>query len=141
LLFGGVLPLSRQNARLETAVLTLADTALAETNAATCPDARLRILTPVSGTAVPRHDAVAILGTATYPDAARYRVEVRPQGVEQWTIINSRRRAADLAELASWNTSDYVPGPYELRLIAVDNQEIRIKSAPICAITVSVQVE
>lgn len=141
LLFGGVLPLSRQNARLETAVLTLADAALAETNAATCPDARLRILTPVSGTTVPRHDAVSILGAATYPDAARYRVEVRPQGVEQWTIINSRRRAADLAELAGWNTSDYVPGPYEIRLIAVDNQEIRIKSAPICAITVTVQAE
>lgn len=139
LLIGGILPLVAKANQLESALLAISAPALAGTNTAACPDERLRLITPVLNTAVSQAETVRILGTATYPDAARYRVEVRPAGGESWFLLNSVRPSVDFGQLALWRTQGYQPGQYELRLTAVDRNNVRLSQSPVCQITVDIQ--
>lgn len=135
LLIGGVLPLAAKAEQLQAAVLGLSAQALADTNVVACADSRLRILTPVSGTAVSQGSSIPVIGTTTYPDAASYRVELRPAGGESWALLNSSRRSTELGQLALWRTADYRPGLYELRLTAVDRNNVRLSQSPGCQIS------
>ena len=136
MLVGWVMPLTKQVNQLETVAITLADQALQETNAATCPDPDLRIISPVIGATATIGSRVSIIGTANHPDAARYRTELRPTGVENWALLKMTRRATDLGELANWQTTDYAPGVYEIRLIAVDRNNVRLAYTAPCAIAI-----
>jgi proteasome lid subunit RPN8/RPN11 len=134
LLVGWVIPLNRQIDRLETVITTLADEALAEEHLAACPDPDLRILTPLTGSLIQAGRQLPILGTAAYPGAARYRVEVRPAGGDEWTLLNSRARVTSLGELAEWDTSEHNPMPYEMRLTAVDRNNVILAGSTSCSI-------
>jgi hypothetical protein len=134
LLLGWVLPLTREVDRLQNTVLVLADTALADSNAAACPDMSLRILSPVHGQQWFSGQPVEITGTAMVPEATRYQVDVRPSDSQQWTVIGQKRGEVKLGELATWNTADVAPGVYNVRLSAVDNNNIRLAGSPDCAI-------
>jgi proteasome lid subunit RPN8/RPN11 len=136
MLLGWVLPLSREVDRLESVLLVMADEALAETNAAACPDPRLRILTPVLNDGFRVGAKIEVIGTASHPDAARYQIEERPLGSDTWVLLNTVRRSTKLGKLAAWDTTPHLPGVYELRITAVDRNNIRLPNSAGCEIAV-----
>ncbi|MEZ4516535.1 MAG: hypothetical protein R3C44_06755 [Chloroflexota bacterium] len=138
LLLAGILPLRNQVNTLETAVLALADESLSTTNAVTCPDPRLRLIAPVTGQSFEMGATVPLIGTAAFPDASRYQVEIRPQGSQNWALLERFNRDTRLDELAQWDTTGYAQGPYEIRLSAVDLNNIRLSDSTSC--TVSLQL-
>lgn len=139
LLIGGILPLAAKVGQLQAVVLGLSVQALTDKNVATCPDSRLRIVAPVLETAVSQGSPIPIIGTATYPGAARYRVEIRPAGGESWALLNSARRSVALGQLALWRAANYLPGTYELRLTAVDRNNVRLSQSPTCQISLELR--
>jgi len=138
MLLGWVLPLTREVDRLQNTVVVLADTALAESNAALCPDMRLRILAPLVGQQVRAGELLEVTGTAMVPEVTRYQVDVRPNDGQAWSVIGLRRGELKLGQLARWDTTAVVPGVYEMRLSAVDNNNIRLSNSPSCLIAVEV---
>lgn len=137
MLFGWVLPLTQEVDRLQNTVIVLADSALADSNAGLCPDPRLRILAPLATQQIPTGSLVEVTGTAMLPDVAHYQVDMRPAAVEErWTTVGSHRGATKLDALALWDTETWPPGAYELRLVAVDNNNIMLQGSPPCAINV-----
>ena len=137
LIVGAVLPLRRQVGLLETTVLNLAQVSLAESNGLTCPDPRLRVLAPLSGQGYPAGSTIQLIGTADYPDARRYQIDARLQGVDQWTLVSRLRRDTRLGLLAEWQTGELAAGNYELRLAPVDINNIRLAGSSPCTITIS----
>ncbi len=138
LLVGGILPLAARSNQLQEVVLSMAGQSLATTNVLTCPDPQLRILSPVTGTAVTSGDTLRIIGSASYPTATRYRLEARPAGSENWALLSTVRRNTNLSQLGLWNTRDYLTGLYEIRLTAVDRNNIRLAQSPTCIITLEI---
>jgi proteasome lid subunit RPN8/RPN11 len=134
LLFGWVVALNRQVNSLESVVVSLADET--SVNAVNCADPRLRIVAPVAESRVTQGDEIAIFGTAVQPDAARYQIEYRPAGGELWELAGVQRRQTDLGMLTKWNTSELPFGRYELRLTAVDRQNIPLPGVASCHIAV-----
>ncbi|MBP6017227.1 MAG: Mov34/MPN/PAD-1 family protein [Candidatus Promineofilum sp.] len=137
LIVGGVLPLQRRVSLLETTVLNLAQVSLADSNALTCPDPRLRILTPLNGQAYAAGSTLQIIGTADYPEARRYQIEVRPTGDTEWNLIDRSRRDTSLGLLANWETSEFPAGSYEARLSPVDLNNIRLANSSPCIVNVN----
>jgi proteasome lid subunit RPN8/RPN11 len=136
LLVGLVMPLTREVDRLQNMVIVLADTALAESNAAYCPDPTLRILAPLIGSRVPVGSTVEVMGTAMIADAAGYQVNVRPAEGASWFLVDERRKGTKLGQLAVWDTESTPVGDYEMRLTAVDGNHIRLSGSPPCAIAI-----
>lgn len=135
--FFWVRPLTQEVDRLQNMAVVLADSALADSNAALCPDPRLRILSPLAKQQIPGGALVEVMGTAFLPELNRYQVDARPAGLEGgWTTIDSYRGSTKLGELATWDTESLSPGAYELRLMAVDNNNIKLAGSPNCAIGV-----
>lgn len=138
LLVGWVVPLTRQVNQLEALALTLADQTLTE-NVAACPDPNLRILSPAAGSNVRVGDEVNVVGTAVHPEAYRYRVEVRPVGADLWSLAGNKRAATDLGTIATWDTTLHQPAAYEMRLTAVDRNNIRLANSAMCLITLEIK--
>ena len=137
LLVGWVVPLTKQVNRLETLALTLADETLAG-NVAACPDPNLRILSPLMDSSVRVGGELDVVGTAVHPDAFRYRVEVRPAGTDSWLLVDDQRQDANLGVLATWDTAPHQPAMYEMRLTAVDRNNIRLTNAALCQIQLEI---
>jgi proteasome lid subunit RPN8/RPN11 len=137
LIVGVVLPLARRVNLLETTILSLAQTALSDSNAQTCPDPQLRIITPLTEQTFHVGDGVEIVGTAAYPDARRYQIDLRAGGTELWTPVERLNRSTRLGLLANWDSTSYVPGAYDLRLTAVDLNNIRLAGSSPCRITIN----
>lgn len=134
LLFGWVVALNGQINSLESVVATLADeTSL---NAAVCPNPSLRILAPITDSSVAGGGDVAIFGTAVHPEAARYQLEFRPAGGELWDLAGVQRRQTNLGLLLNWDTSELPLGSYDVRLTAVDRQNIPLPNTTSCQISV-----
>jgi len=134
LLVGWLIPLNRQLARQESVLLMLADQFRNEETSASCPDTRLRILTPADGDEVPLGGRFPIIGTALLPDAFRYRVEVRALGTSEWTLLEARRRPTSLGQLADWDTEGLAASQYEVRLTAVDRNNIILAGSTPCTV-------
>lgn len=130
-----VVPQNRRLNQLETVLLTISNSNV-NPNAHACPDPRLRILSPAMGSGVRLGSQLEIIGTAVFPEAARYQVEMRPQGAQEWQLVGSQRRPTDLNTLAAWNTADAAAGSYELRLTAIDSSNIRLANSPNCMLMV-----
>ncbi len=137
LIVGGVLPLQRRVNLLETTILNLAQVSLAESNALTCPDPRLRILTPLNGQTYAAGSTLQIIGTTDYPEARRYQIEYRPAGTAEWSLIDRSRRDTSLGLLADWKTGELPAGSYEVRLSPVDLNNIRLANSSPCIVTVN----
>ncbi len=134
LLFGWVVALNRQVNSLESVVTTLADeTSL---NAAVCPNPNLRILAPTTASSVAGGGDVAIFGTAVQPNAARYQIEYRPAEGGDWKLAGVQRRQTDLGLLLNWDSSELPLGQYDVRLTAVDRQNIPLPNVASCQISV-----
>ena len=136
MLIGWVIPLSQEVNRLENVVLVMANEALADTNAAACPDPRLRMLNPILGSRFHIGTEIEVIGTASYPDATRYQVEQRPFDSGEWLPLNTVRRSTKLGQLASWDTTEAAPGIYEIRLTAVDRNNIILANTARCEIAI-----
>ena len=134
---GVVVPLQRRVNSLETTILNMAQVALADSNAQSCPDPRLRLLVPLSGQSYAAGTTIPLLGTAAYPDAPRYQVDVRAKGLDPWTTVGRVNRDTRLGTITEWNSAGYPPGNYELRLAAVDRNNIRIAGSSPCSIEVN----
>jgi proteasome lid subunit RPN8/RPN11 len=137
-LLAGLVALNRQNDRLEQVALVLAHESLRDSNAFTCPDPRLRIIVPLLGSNIPAGSELAFVGTADYPDAVRYQLDMRPAETEPWTLLGRFRRDQTLGELGTWDTAGATPGQYEVRLSAVDRNNIRLGNSPPCAIQLNI---
>lgn len=137
MLFGWVMPLTREVDRLQNMVIVLADSALADSNAALCPDPRLRILSPLTGQRITSGEQFEVMGTAILPDVNRYQIDARAAGIEGgWITVDAYRGSTKLGQLAMWDTESWPPGAYEMRLVAVDNNNIKLPASPNCQITV-----
>lgn len=134
LLFGWVVALDRQVNSLESIIASLADET--SINAVDCVDPQLRLLAPVAGSQVAAGQDVAIFGTAVQPEATRYQIEYRPVGGESWELAGVQRRQTNLGLLTKWDTSELPFGEYDLRLTAVDRQNIPLPSVTSCQIAV-----
>ncbi|RMH00682.1 MAG: hypothetical protein D6706_03350 [Chloroflexi bacterium] len=139
LLAGWNMAQARQIRQLETLTLTLADGALADVYAQTCPHPNWRILSPLPETAVLTGSPLPLLGTADWPGASQYRLEIRPVGAEQWTLLHNGRSAIRLGELGTWQTGAFPNGTYEIRLQAVGRNNIPLAETPDCQITVTLR--
>jgi proteasome lid subunit RPN8/RPN11 len=138
LLVGWVVPLTRQVNQLEALTLTLADQTLTE-NVAACPDSNLRILSPAVGNSVRAGSEVVVVGTAVHSEAYRYRVEVRPVGADLWSLVGDKRAATNLGTIATWDTTPHQSAVYEMRLTAVDRNNIRLTNSAMCLITLELK--
>ena len=134
LLFGWVVALNRQVNSLESVVASLADET--SINAVSCVNPQLRIVAPVAESRLQLGGDIAIFGTAVQPDAARYQIEYRPDGGELWELVGVQRRQTDLGLLTNWDTSELPFGRYELRLTAVDRQNIPLPGVASCYIAI-----
>lgn len=128
-----IVPLNRQTSQMRTVILHMANSS-AYPNAAACPDPRLRLIAPLDGSAARVGSQVELLGTAVYPAAFRYQIDVRLSGQQEWQKVDDRRRPTELDVLGSWNTGERAPGLYDVRLTAVDRNAIRLPSSPNCVI-------
>ncbi len=134
LLFGWVVALNREINNLESVVVNLADeTSL---NATFCPNSQLRILSPLAQSQQHVGQEIPVFGTAVQPDAARYQIEYRPAEGDSWKLAGVQRRQTDLGLLTSWDTSELPLGGYELRLTAVDRQNIPLLGVTSCQISI-----
>jgi proteasome lid subunit RPN8/RPN11 len=126
--------LNRQVGALQQAVITLAN----ETeNAAACADPGLRLLVPVANGRIDP-GPISFIGTASHPDAHRYRLEGRLHGGNTWQLLREWRQDVTLGELGQWDTSGYPAGLYEARLIAVDNNNVRLTHTSLCQIVIEI---
>lgn len=135
LLVGGVVPLKRQVTEMETVIMNMANSNV-NPNAHACPDPRLRFLAPTNGNVARLGNAVSFIGTAVYPNAVRYKVEARLNGTETWQELGNQRRSDQFSTLANWNTNDAAAGMYDVRLTAVDSNNIRLTNSPNCLINI-----
>lgn len=135
LLFGWVWPLSQKIQTLEGATLMLADEVAA--NTAVCPDATMRILTPLTGSRAQIGDVITLVGTATHADTNRFQLTARPVNVEaDWKVLDNIRGDVSFGRLGAWNTSENNPATYEIRLTAVTRSNTIIADAPTCTIEI-----
>ena len=127
--------LNRQVSALQQAVTALAH----ETeNAVVCPDPDLRLLSPVhNGRISP--GPISFIGTASHPDAHRYRLEGRLHGGDAWQLLQEWRRDIPLGELGQWDTTSYPATLYEVRLIAVDSNNVRLAHTSLCQIVIEIE--
>ncbi len=126
--------LSRQVGALQQAVTVLA---YETDNAAACPDPKLRLLVPVTNGRIPS-GPVSFIGTASHPDAHSYRLEGRLHGGSDWQLVRQWRRDVSLGNLGRWDTSGFPAGLYEVRLIAVDNNNVRLAHTSLCQIVIEI---
>jgi hypothetical protein len=71
------------------------------------------------------------------PELKRYQLDARPlKGEPQWATVDAFRGSTKLDDLGTWNTTDWPAGSYELRLSAVDSNNIRLPASPECTIPV-----
>ena len=91
------------------------------------------------GSSVRVGDEVNVVGTAVYPEAYRYQVEVRPVGADLWSLAGDKRADTSLGTIATWNTTLHQPATYEMRLTAVDRNNIRLTNSAMCLITLELK--
>lgn len=135
---GWIALLERQVAQLQQVILSQADAnpALIQES---CPDPRLRIVSPQSETAVAQGERLQLLGTADLPTASRYEVWVRPaDSGSAWQRIGINRWDKTLGTLATWNTIDVAPGLYDVGITAVDRTNSLLPGLPPCQIQVTI---
>jgi hypothetical protein len=78
---------------------------------------------------------IVISGTVDVPNFGFFKYEYAPQGSETWSTIAAGDKIIRDGELGAWDTSQLVPGDYQLRLLVTDNLG---KALPACIIPVRV---
>ena len=79
---------------------------------------------------------VELTGTVNVTDLGYYKYEYAQSGSDKWTTIAAgNTKIVDGALGGSWNTSDLIPGDYQLRLVVTDHQN---NILPECTIKISI---
>jgi hypothetical protein len=78
---------------------------------------------------------ISLFGTASAPNFGFYKYEYRQLGDENWMTIAAGREIVTDGELGSWDTSNLLPGDYEIRLVVTDNENNQL---PACVIPVRI---
>ena len=102
---------------------------------AQCSDADVRLLSPLPGERVPAGTEVPVLGRAVERGVSTYQVAVQHQDETTWQEIGTFRRTVRSGRVATWDTSLFPVGDYQLRLIARDASGQALSA---CTIAVSV---
>ena len=91
----------------------------------------------------PEHEAevkgvVEIIGSVNTPSLGSYRYDFSTMGEPKWQTIAAGSGVHIDENLGNWYTSDLAPGPYMLRLVALDNDGNETST---CVIVVNVTAE
>jgi len=98
-----------------------------------CIPNQIMISSPLPGSAV--QGKIVLAGTVNVPNLGFYKYEYAPQGSEIWATIAAGSAIVSNGELGVWNTSQLVPGDYQIRLLVSDSKGT---SLPACIIPVRV---
>ncbi|MBN2047730.1 MAG: hypothetical protein JW750_07810 [Anaerolineaceae bacterium] len=89
---------------------------------------------PISGEKV--SGIIEPLGTVNFPNLGFYKYEYAPLNEDNWITISAGNQIVVEGSLGgAWNTENIMPGDYQMRLIATDNESNYI--AP-CTITIQI---
>lgn len=91
----------------------------------------------------PEHDGevmgvVEIVGSVNTPSLGSYRYDFSTMGEPKWQTIAAGSGVRIDENLGNWYTSDLAPGPYMLRLVALDNDGNETST---CVIVVNVKAD
>jgi hypothetical protein len=78
---------------------------------------------------------VVLKGTVDVLNLGFYKYEYSPAGSNKWFTIAAGNKVVKNDELGRWNTSQVVPGDYQLRLVVSDNTN---KLMPACVVPVKI---
>jgi len=98
-----------------------------------CIPGQIMVSSPKPGGEV--QGKIVILGTVDVPNFGFFKYEYTPQGSESWSTIAAGDKTIRDGQLGAWDTSQLVPGDYQLRLLVTDNLG---KALPACIIPVRV---
>jgi hypothetical protein len=115
-------------ASVETPVLTL------EGSETGCIPGQIYIASPKTGDEI--KGAIKILGDANIPNFGFYKYEFAPFGSDSWLAVEASRNLIQNGTLGQWDTSNVLPGDYNLRLVVSDNQGNQL---PACVISVRIK--
>lgn len=126
---------------LQTPAATLSASALtAENNApatppgtAGCIPGQIMISSPKPGGEV--QGKIILTGTVNVSNFGFYKYEYATQGSDIWATIAANNTVITDGELGAWETSQLVPGDYQIRLLVTDNLG---KNLPACVVPVRV---
>lgn len=80
--------------------------------------------------------AVKVVGTVNVENLGFYKYEYVQAGSTEWVTVAAGNQAVVNGELqGTWNTSQLVPGDYQLRLVVTDNQN---NTFPACIVSIRV---
>lgn len=98
-----------------------------------CTPAQIMISSPLPGGEV--QGKIILSGTVDVQNFGFYKYEYSPAGSENWSTIAAGDKIIRNGELGAWDTSQLVPGDYQLRLLVTDNLG---KALPACIIPLHV---
>lgn len=98
-----------------------------------CVPDQIMITSPTPGGDV--QGKIILSGTVDVPNFGFFKYEYAPQGSETWSTIAAGDKTIRNGELGAWDTSQLVPGDYQLRLVVTDNLG---KVLPACIVPVHV---
>lgn len=98
-----------------------------------CIQGQIMISSPAAGGEV--QGKIVLTGTVAVSNFGFYKYEYAPQGSEIWATIAAGNTTITNGELGAWETSQLVPGDYQLRLLVTDNLGAAL---PACIIPVRV---
>jgi hypothetical protein len=85
-----------------------------------CIPGQIAITSPKPGDVITGQ--VILQGTASVPNFGFYKYEFAPMGTGSWNTIEANNKAITDSALGKWDTSEVIPGDYDLRLVILDNQ-------------------
>jgi hypothetical protein len=98
-----------------------------------CIPGEIMITTPQPGGLV--QGKIILIGTVKVPNFGFYKYEYATQGNDTWATIAAGDKPVVEGELGAWDTTQLVPGDYQLRLLVTDNLG---KALPACILPVRV---
>lgn len=98
-----------------------------------CVPGQIMITSPQPGSQV--QGKIILIGTVNVPNFGFFKYEYAAQGSETWATIAAGDKTVTEGDLGAWDTTQLVPGDYQLRLLVTDNLG---KSLPACILPVRV---
>jgi hypothetical protein len=98
-----------------------------------CTPDKLIITSPSPGQNI--KGVVKLFGSVLIQDLGFYKLEFSPVGTENWATFFAGRTVPADHSIGAWDTSQLLPGDYQIRLVATDNQGTAV---PPCVITIHV---
>ncbi len=105
----------------------------AVSNATGCIPGQINLTSPQPGQQV--QSSIILSGTVNVPNFGFYKYEYAALGSDQWTTVAAGDKIISEGELGRWDTSQLVPGDYQIRLIITDNLGVAL---PACIVPVRV---